>query len=270
MAYSWFDIVAALPLILRASIGFVLSSENEDSVHRTILWSVVPILRLLKILRHFETFRLLVNAVKLTLEALPMLLYSVVLVTMCFATLIYIVEPRDNIESPSRAVWFCIVTVTTVGYGDITPKTGPGYVIVMIMIFVGVILTSVPIGIIGNAFNQVWEARHYTLLVSRTQNAMRKWGYTARDIPRLFRLADSDGNGVLELDEFSELVKEMKIGLSQDRIIALFEHLDKDGSGALDSMEFAVEIFPATFIDAYGHQSSNAAAGETSDTATCD
>jgi voltage-gated potassium channel len=77
------------------------------------------------------------QAVRITMEALPMLMYAVALITMTFAALIYIVEP-ELFESPFRAVWFCVVTVTTVGYGDYSPVTTAGITIVMILIVLGV------------------------------------------------------------------------------------------------------------------------------------
>jgi len=248
---SWIDIAAASAIAVRAGAGFVLPDSHDDSASIFLLL-FVPIIRLLKIVRHFETFNVLIKAVKITMEALPMLMYAVALVTMTFATLIYLVEP-ELFESPFRAVWFCLVTVTTVGYGDYAPTTTAGITIVMILIVSGVILMAVPIGIIGNTFNEVWNTRDYSLLLSKTRTKMQQWGYTANDIPTLFKLVDYDENGQLELDEFCQLVKEMKIGLSEDRVIALFEHMDKDDSGALDAAEFALEVFPETFVEAFGH-----------------
>jgi len=249
---SWIDIIAASAIAVRATVGFVLL-ESQDTPISILLLCFVPIFRLLKIIRHFETFNVLLRAVEITMEALPMLFYAVALITLTFAALIYAVEP-DLFESPFRAVWFCLVTVTTVGYGDYYPVTPMGITIVMCLIIVGVILLAVPMGIIGMTFNEVWNARDYSLLLSKTRMKLHQWGYTAHDIPTLFKIVDSDGNGVLELDEFCELVKEMKIGLSDNRIVALFEHMDKDGSGALDAAEFALEVFPETFVDAFGHE----------------
>jgi len=251
MPQTWIDIVAASAIAVRAAVGFVLRPSQDDWV-AIFLLCFVPIIRLLKILRHFETFNVLIQAVKITMEALPMLMYAVALVTMTFATLIYLVEP-ELFESPFRAVWFCLVTVTTVGYGDYSPVTTAGITIAMVLIVLGVILMAVPVGIIGMTFHEEWNARDYSLLLRKTRMKLHQWGYTAHDIPNLFKIVDSDENGVLELDEFCELVKEMKIGLSEDRIIALFEHMDKDGSGALDAAEFALEVFPETFIEAFGH-----------------
>jgi len=250
--HTWIDIAAASAVVVRVAAGLVLPVSLDDMC-TILLLGIVPIVRLLKIVRHFETFNVLIRAVQITMEALPMLLYAVALITMTFAALIYVVEP-ELFESPFRAVWFCLVTVTTVGYGDYSPVTPVGITIVMCLIIVGVILLAVPMGIIGMTFNDVWNARDYSLLLTKTRMKLHQWGYTAHDIPTLFKIVDSDGNGVLELDEFCELVKEMKIGLSDNRIIALFEHMDKDGSGALDAAEFALEVFPETFVDAYGHE----------------
>jgi len=249
--HNWIDIAAASALAVRAANGFVLPESQDDSVSIFLL-CFVPIIRLLKILRHFETFNVLIQAVNITMEALPMLLYAVALITMIFATLIYLVEP-ELFESPFRAVWFCLVTVTTVGYGDYTPVTTAGIAVVMVLIVLGVILMAVPIGIIGSAFNEVWNTRDYSLLMSKTRMKLHQWGYTANDIPTLFKLVDYDDNGVLELDEFCELVKEMHIGLSEDRVIALFGHMDKDGSGALDASEFALAVFPHKYVENFGH-----------------
>ncbi|CAK0805384.1 unnamed protein product [Prorocentrum cordatum] len=249
ISHTWIDIIAASAIVVRAAVGFVLPQSQDDPVS-IIFLGVVPTIRLLKVVRHFETFNVLIAAVYITMEALPMLLYAVALITMIFATLIYVVEP-ELFSSPFRAVWFCLVTVTTVGYGDIAPETTAGISIVMTLIVLGVIMMAVPIGIIGNTFNQVWNARDYSLLLSKTRMKLHKWGYTAHDIPTLFRLVDSNGNGVLEVGEFCELVKEMKIGLPEDRIAALFEHMDKDGSGGLDAAEFAMAVFPDTFLEAF-------------------
>jgi len=251
ITHSWIDIAAASAVAVRAAAGFVLPQiQSQDDSIAIFLLCFVPILRLLKIIRHFETFNVLLQAVKMTMEALPMLLYAVALITMTFATLIYLVEP-DLFESPFRAVWFCLVTVTTVGYGDYSPVTTAGITIVMILIIIGVMLMAVPVGIIGMQFNEVWNARDYSLLLSKTRARLHQWGYTAHDIPMLFKIVDYDDNGVLELDEFCELVKEMKIGLPEDRIAALFEHMDKDGSGGLDAAEFAMAVFPDTFLEAF-------------------
>jgi len=250
MSQSWIDILAASTIAVRAAVGFVLPESQDDFVSIYLL-CVVPIIRLLKIVRHFETFFVLIQAVQATMEAIPMLLYAMALITMSSAALMYLVEP-EMFESPYGAVWFCLATIT-VGYGDYVPSTPAGVTVAMGLIVLGIVLVAVPIGIIGMTFHDIWNTRDYSLLLRKTRSKLHQWGYTAHDIPTLFKLVDLDENGVLELDEFCELVKEMKIGLSEPRVVALFEHLDRDGSGALDAAEFALEVFPETFVEAFGH-----------------
>ncbi|CAK0883759.1 unnamed protein product [Prorocentrum cordatum] len=251
--HTWIDIAAASAIVVRAAAGFVLP-ESQDDAFSIILLGFVPIVRLLKILRDFESYKVLIQAIEITMEALPMLLYTVALITMTFASLIYLLEP-ELFESPFRAVWFCLVTITTVGYGDYSPTTTAGITIVMVLIVLGVILMAVPIGIMGNTFNQVWTSRDYSLLLSKTRKKLHQWGYSAHDIPTLFRAVHYSDCAVLELDDFIELVNDMKIGLSEDRIIALFENMDKDGSGALDAAEFAQQLFPGSRNEGFGYAS---------------
>jgi hypothetical protein len=235
--------MAAAPLILRASSGLAGHEDmRNDEALALFLTCVIPVVRLLKLLRHFETFRLLLNAFLLAFEALPMILYIAMVMNLIFAAMIYAVEPRSNVESPYHAMYFCAVTMTTVGYGDITPTTVPGYMITWALIVCSVLFTAVPIGIIGSTFQGVWEIRDRVLLIARTRAALRKWGYTVHDIPELFRSINPEGE--LEMYEFTELLKEMQIGLSENRIIQLFHYLDNDGSGALDHEEFSKVIFP--------------------------
>merc|ERR1712048_350303 len=201
------------------------------TVTNVILLGAVPIVRLLKTLRRFEKLHLLVKAFSLAAEALPVLLYMLFLIALVFSLLIYIVEPRDNIQSLPTAAWLTIVTMTTVGYGDVTPISGPGQSITAVLVVITMLYMAVPLGIIGNAFTQTWNERDRILLMQRTRDRLRQWGYTARDIPLLFQLSDSNGDGVLDIIEFRQLLTRMHVGFSDERIFQLFHSFDNDGSG---------------------------------------
>merc|ERR1719253_1028837 len=182
-----------------------------------MLVCIAPILRLMKMVRHFEKIHILNSAFNQSVEALPVLLYIQMMITLVFASMIYFVEPRDNIESYPQAIWLSIVTMTTVGYGDITPQSPEGAIVVSVLVIGSMLFMAMPLGIIGSAFNQVWSNRDAVLLMSRTRDRLVKWGYTAHDIPLLFRMVDQDGDGELELEEFKELITQMKIGLDDKR-----------------------------------------------------
>ena len=69
------------------------------------------------------------------------------------------------------AYWFVVVTMTTVGYGDLYPTTAPGYAITVVVMLFGLILTALPVAIIGGNFAVVYE-----------YNVKRKHSLNKRDI----------------------------------------------------------------------------------------
>ena len=99
--YNWADMVSASGLILRATAGFVIapSSTATESVIQSLLLYVLPIVRLLKLLRYISSFRLLIDAVTNSLEALPVLVYTMVLIVMASASGLYLAESRSNIPT---------------------------------------------------------------------------------------------------------------------------------------------------------------------------
>eukprot|EP00927_Polykrikos_kofoidii_P009546 TRINITY_DN13985_c0_g1_i4.p1 TRINITY_DN13985_c0_g1~~TRINITY_DN13985_c0_g1_i4.p1 ORF type:complete len:760 (+),score=168.60 TRINITY_DN13985_c0_g1_i4:128-2281(+) len=244
--FTWVDLVASTALILRVYIGFTLPADTDTAVPILLLF-VVPLVRAFKMLRHFETLRLLIAAFRATLEALPVLFYMLLMITLTFSSAIYLVEPRTNVGSLPKAMWLCIVTLTTLGYGDVTPKSGLGYIVVSVLTIVAMLFVAMPMGIIGNAFNVTWNARDRIFMISRTQEAFAKFGYTADDVCMLFKMVDLNGDGELTFEEFFELMKQMNIGMSENRVSDLFESFDQDGSGTLDYLEFVKLIFPEQY-----------------------
>jgi len=162
---------------------------------------------------------------------------------------IYAVEPRENIESFPKAIWLSIVTITTVGYGDVTPSTNAGHIVVAALVLSSVLFMAMPLGIIGSAFNTTWNDRDRILLMQRTRRRLVQWGYTANDILVLFKLVDLDGDGQLNFEEFVRLLKRLKIELNDERVVQLFAMFDSDGSGFVDPQEFVKLLYPFSFAD---------------------
>lgn len=234
------DLFAACPLGLRAYSGFML---QETGVARDFLLYIVPILRSLKMLRRFERFTLIVAAAEHSFEALPILLFSLMVITLTFSSAIFLVEPRDNIQSLQQAMWLTIVTMTTVGYGDTTPISAGGSIIVACLVVSSVLYMAMPLGIIGHAFTTVWEDRDRILLTRRVATLLTQWGYQAEDIPTIFHHYDANADGELSLEEFIGMMQDMRIGLKEKRMIQLYDVFDQDGSGGIDASEFVKAIF---------------------------
>ncbi|CAE7560720.1 Shab [Symbiodinium sp. CCMP2456] len=269
---NWADMLSAFGLPLRASIGFVMDVPYDHAGHvQVILLLALPILRLLKLLRYFETFRLLVDAFKnsmpgcktglprlshdaltwndFRLEALPVLMYTLALIVMLASSLLYLIETRTAIPSLQHALWLCVVTMTTVGYGDYVPQTAGGYVVVSVLVIVSVLFVAMPVGILGHEFTSCWQTRDRVLCITRARQAMVKWGYSANDVKALFEYVDMDHDGNLDLLEFIELVRQMRVGLSVERSIGLFMLFDDNQNGSINYMEFVRHVFPQEFVE---------------------
>ncbi|CAK9072568.1 unnamed protein product [Durusdinium trenchii] len=217
-------------------------------VGQIILLFFLPLVRLLKLLRYFDSFRLLIDACKNSFEALPVLTYVMALITTISATGIYLVESRSNIPSLQHSIWLSLVTMTTVGYGDYYPKSLAGFLIVSILTIASVLFLALPVGIIGNEFTACWSQRTRVLLLTRAQKCLAKWGYSANDVKVLFEFVDTDGNGNLNLNEFVELFHQMRIGITMDSAVDLFQLFDDDQSGTIEYDEFLRHIFPEEYV----------------------
>lgn len=253
--FNVIDVLAGVPPVVLRVLDLVLT-ENSAIVENTLV-CIVPILRLLKFMRRFEKFHLLLKAFQSLLDALPVLLYPLTVVLLSFSALLFIVEPRSNIPNLGTSLYATSLTLTTVGYGDVTPESAWGQSLMCCLSIVSTLYLAIPLGIIGHAFSTVWEERDTVLLMQRTTKTLREMNLTARDIPSLFKFFDKDKDGHLSVGEFHDMVSDMRLGISSARIMDLFRLIDKDGSGKIDDEEFMRTFFPVTHQEMYSRRSSH-------------
>lgn len=217
---NWADLLAACAPPFRF-VALVTTSEGLEMGLRLIL----PLVRFLKLLRYFEVFRLLIVAFHNSIEA-----------------------EGNNIPSIQHSIWLAVVTMTTVGFGDYVPRSTGGYIIVSVLTLVSVWFLALPVGIIGHEFTCSWKARNHVLLITRTKNCLEKWGYNSNSLSMLFQYVDSNGDGSLNMPEFLELMRQMRIGIDAKMAMELFQEFDDDGSGWIEYDEFLRHIYPEDFV----------------------
>lgn len=249
--YFGVDVLAISGLAVRAACGFVLIIDGRLTAAEKFLLSVLPVIRFGKLVRQLGTLRLLVDAFVSSFAALPMLMYMLCAIALTASSALFVVESHSEFDTFPRALWFSIVTISTVGYGDITPSTTFGYIICCALVVVSVLFMAMPVGIIGNAFNESWSNRDRVLLINRCRQSLLKWGYTADEVVMLFSLVDSDQDGELEISEFCELARQMNLGLTPERNIQLFNMFDHDQSGSVDYSEFIRQIYPKEYLEIF-------------------
>ncbi len=128
------------------------------------------VIRILRVLRIFRVFKLakyinqsliLVTALKASRRKITVFIFVVLILVVIFGSLIYIIEGEANgFTSIPRSIYWAIVTLTTVGYGDISPKTGLGQALAAVIMIMGYGIIAVPTGIVTVELAQIQGKKH--------------------------------------------------------------------------------------------------------------
>lgn len=145
--FPLFDLLAIVPAL------FFFQTRLDLRVLRTL--RLLRLLRVLKLARYSKALQLLGRVMK---DAQDLLLVSLLVLLFLLVTsggLMYYAENNaqpDRFSSIPASIWYCVVTLTTVGYGDISPVTPVGKLIAGIMAVMGIGLVAIPTGVISSAF----------------------------------------------------------------------------------------------------------------------
>ncbi len=145
-ASSFFGIVDLLSVLPTYLAFFV------PEVHLLLDVRILRLLRIFRILKlsmYVQEYQVLTSAVRASRRKIMVFLSIVMMVVLVMATIMYVIEgPENGFSSIPKAMYWAIVTMTTVGYGDITPHTDIGKVIASLMMLLGWGVLAVPTGIV--------------------------------------------------------------------------------------------------------------------------
>lgn len=143
--YGIIDFLAILPNYL----GIFINGAEYLSVIRAV--RVVRIFRVLKLTRFMGEAQLLKETLKNSRYKITVFLIFVSITVIIFGTILYLVEGAQNgFDNIPKSVYWAVVTLTTVGYGDISPKTELGQFISSLIMLLGYGLIAVPTGILSS------------------------------------------------------------------------------------------------------------------------
>ena len=141
--YGIIDLLAIIPTYL----SLFLVGSHSLMVIRAL--RLLRIFRILKISRYTSEGGKIVAALKNSRAKIAVFLFAVLMVVLIIGTLLYLVEGEENgFTSIPRSVYWAIVTITTVGYGDIAPQTPLGQIIASFTMILGYAIIAVPTGIV--------------------------------------------------------------------------------------------------------------------------
>lgn len=145
--FSFYGLVDLLS-ILPSYIGLVYPAARHFIVLRIL--RVLRIFRILKLIRYMGEANLLFRALNAARRKIFIFLFWVMTIVVVFGALMFIIEgPANGFTSIPRSIYWAVVTITTVGYGDITPHTPLGQAIASLAMLTGYAIIAVPTGIIS-------------------------------------------------------------------------------------------------------------------------
>ncbi len=152
--YGVVDLLAILPTY----ISLILPGSQFLLVIRIL--RVLRIFRVFKLVQYLGEVDFLLKALRASGRKIAVFLFTVLTLVTIFGSLMYIIEDAQNgFTSIPRSIYWAIVTLTTVGYGDITPRTEIGQALAaMIMIF-GYAIIAVPTGIVTVEMAQAFKEK---------------------------------------------------------------------------------------------------------------
>ncbi len=110
---------------------------------------ILRVFRVLKLVQYVREANFLMRALRASRRKIFVFLYTVLTLVIVFGALIYLIEGEENgFTSIPRSIYWAIVTMTTVGYGDISPQTGIGQVVASVIMILGYGIIAVPTGIV--------------------------------------------------------------------------------------------------------------------------
>lgn len=140
--YGLIDLLAVLPGV----IAIFLPDAQYLLVIRIV--RVLRIFRILKLRQYLRQADFLLTALRGSRQKITVFFVSVMSLVTVFGSLMYVVEgPQHGFTSIPRGIYWAIVTLTTVGFGDITPKTPLGQAIASLVMLTGYSIIAVPTGI---------------------------------------------------------------------------------------------------------------------------
>ena len=158
--FNVIDILSVTPMLINTLVTLV--DPDFWLVHDIFIGycilsvsSVFRCVRILKLIKHHRGLQIIFLALRASLKAILLLLLLIAIGTLVFSTMIYFAEfeERDNFDNIPIGFWWSVVTMTTVGYGDKTPRTPLGYVVGSMCALTGMLITGLPIPVIANSFN---------------------------------------------------------------------------------------------------------------------
>lgn len=154
--FSFYGIVDLLSTIPKY-ISLIFGGIHALAAIRAL--RLLRVFRILKLTRYLGASNNLMSALRASRAKISVFLYAVIIISIILGTIMYLIEGEENgFTNIPKSVYWCIVTLTTVGFGDITPQTPFGQLIASFVMILGYGIIAVPTGIISAEYTNIYKS----------------------------------------------------------------------------------------------------------------
>jgi len=152
--YGVIDLISILPIYL----SFFVKQSKVLSIIRIL--RLLRIFRILDLVQFTQQANQLKKALKNSQTKIFVFIYFVLVLCVILGALMYMIEPHDKaFTSIPRSIYWCIVTLTTVGYGDVVPTTTFGQIMASIIMILGYGIIAVPTGLVTSEYSRAYRKK---------------------------------------------------------------------------------------------------------------
>jgi voltage-gated potassium channel len=156
--YGIIDLLSTIPKYL----SFIFIGSHHFAALRAL--RLLRVFRILKLARYIGASNRLLVALRASRAKIAVFIFFIVIICIILGTIMYMIEGEEHgFTSIPRSVYWAIVTLTTVGFGDISPQTPVGQLIASIIMILGYGIIAIPTGIVSS------EMTKYNNLDTNTQ-----------------------------------------------------------------------------------------------------
>jgi len=199
--YGVVDLVGIIPTYL----SLVVADTQYLLVVRIL--RVLRVFRVLRMVRYVGEAQVLTDALKASQRKITVFISTVLALVVVFGSFMYLIEgPESGFTSIPKSIYWAVITLTTVGYGDLTPVTPLGQAFATIVMILGYGIIAVPTGIVTMELTEAHRrsANTRTCPVCSVEGHIREATYCWRCGEHLFR-PDQPRSGIAEDHEHKDL-----------------------------------------------------------------
>ena len=163
-ALNVIDLLSIIPYYVTVTIG----KSDQMNIEVLKVVRVVRVIRIFKLTRHSRGLNVLANTIRESSHEFLMLALFLVIAVILFSSAAYFAESANSRSTPFRSIphgfWCAVVTMTTIGYGDMVPSTIYGRMVGALCAISGVLVIALPVPVIVSNFERFYKEVNFIFL----------------------------------------------------------------------------------------------------------